>query len=89
MERLATVRARLQEWERAFVRLHGRRPAKEDVEAAPEETRALYREYRNLKQAVRQADDGHRVQEQSLTKAAEEVATIYCRNRSQAAGVPT
>lgn len=28
MERLATVRARLQEWERTFVRLHGRRPAK-------------------------------------------------------------
>lgn len=27
MERLASVRARLQEWERAFARLHGRRPA--------------------------------------------------------------
>ncbi|XP_031203641.1 ATP-dependent DNA helicase Q4 isoform X2 [Mastomys coucha] len=39
MERLTTVRAQLQEWERAFVRLHGRRPAKEDVETAPEETR--------------------------------------------------
>ncbi|XP_006241868.1 ATP-dependent DNA helicase Q4 isoform X3 [Rattus norvegicus] len=78
MERLATVRARLQDWERAFVRLHGRRPAKEDVEAAPEETRALYREYRNLKQAVSQADDGHRVQKQSLAKAAEEEQEPSC-----------
>ncbi|XP_021039482.1 ATP-dependent DNA helicase Q4 [Mus caroli] len=78
MERLATVRARLQEWERAFVRLHGRRPAKGDVEAAPEETRALYREYRNLKQAVRQADDRHRVLEQSLAEAAEEVQEPSC-----------
>ncbi|XP_028634658.1 ATP-dependent DNA helicase Q4 [Grammomys surdaster] len=78
MERLATVRARLQEWERAFVRLHGRRAAKEDVEAAPEETRALYREYRNLKQAVRQADDRHRVLEQSLAEAAEEAQESSC-----------
>ncbi|XP_052016406.1 ATP-dependent DNA helicase Q4 isoform X2 [Apodemus sylvaticus] len=79
MEQLATVRARLQEWERAFVRLHGRRPAKEDVEAAPEETRTLYREYRNLKRTVRQADDGHhRVPEQSLAEAAEEAQEPRC-----------
>ncbi|XP_021072277.1 ATP-dependent DNA helicase Q4 [Mus pahari] len=78
MERLATVRARLQEWERAFVRLHGRRPAKGDVEAAPEETRALYREYRNLKQAVRQADGRHRVLEQSLAETAEEAQEPSC-----------
>ncbi|CAH6791102.1 ATP-dependent DNA helicase Q4 [Phodopus roborovskii] len=74
MKRLASVRARLQEWERAFARLHGRRPAREDVEAAPEETRALYREYRNLKQTVRQAGDGHRFLEQSLAETAEEQA---------------
>ncbi|KAH0518850.1 ATP-dependent DNA helicase Q4 [Microtus ochrogaster] len=78
MERLASVRARLQEWERAFARLHGRRPAQEDVEAAPEETRALYREYRNLKHAVRQAGDGHRSQEQSLAEAAEEAQKPSC-----------
>ncbi|XP_050001239.1 ATP-dependent DNA helicase Q4 [Alexandromys fortis] len=78
MERLASVRARLQEWERAFARLHGRRPAQEDVEAAPEETRALYREYRNLKHAVRQAGDGHRSQEQSLADAAEEAQKPSC-----------
>ncbi|XP_055482593.1 ATP-dependent DNA helicase Q4 [Psammomys obesus] len=78
MERLATVRARLQEWERAFARLHGRRPAQEDVEAAPEETRALYREYRNLKQAVRQAGDGQRILERSPAKAAEEAQEPSC-----------
>ncbi|XP_036064454.1 ATP-dependent DNA helicase Q4 [Onychomys torridus] len=78
MDRLASVRARLQQWERAFARLHGRRPAQEDVEAAPEETRALYREYRNLKQAVRQARDGHRIPEQSLAEAAEEAQEPSC-----------
>ncbi|XP_038197283.1 ATP-dependent DNA helicase Q4 [Arvicola amphibius] len=78
MERLASVRARLQEWERAFARLHGRRPAQEDVEAAPEETRALYREYRTLKHAVRQAGDRHRSQEQSLAEAAEEAQEPSC-----------
>ncbi|XP_051015305.1 ATP-dependent DNA helicase Q4 [Acomys russatus] len=78
MERLAIVRARLQEWERAFARLHGRRPAQEDVEAAPEETRALYREYRSLKQAVRQAGDGRHILEQSLAKAAEEAQEPSC-----------
>ncbi|OBS67180.1 hypothetical protein A6R68_04272 [Neotoma lepida] len=78
MDRLASVRARLQEWERAFARLHGRRPAQEDVEAAPEETRALYREYRNLKQAVRQAGDGHRIPGQSLAEAAEEAREPSC-----------
>ncbi|XP_005086063.2 ATP-dependent DNA helicase Q4 isoform X2 [Mesocricetus auratus] len=78
MERLASVRARLQEWERAFARLHGRRPAREDVEAAPEDTRALYREYRNLKHAARQAGDGHRSLEQSLAETAEEAQEPSC-----------
>ncbi|XP_035315181.1 ATP-dependent DNA helicase Q4 isoform X1 [Cricetulus griseus] len=78
MGRLASVRARLQEWERAFARRHGRRPAREDVEAAPEETRALYREYRNLKHAVLQAGDGHRILEQSLPETAEEAQEPSC-----------
>nr|XP_005908196.1 PREDICTED: ATP-dependent DNA helicase Q4 [Bos mutus] len=55
MERLRDVRELLQAWERAFRRQSGRRPGKEDVEAAPEETRALYREYRSLKKALGQA----------------------------------
>ncbi|XP_048949148.1 ATP-dependent DNA helicase Q4 isoform X2 [Canis lupus dingo] len=52
MERLRDVRGRLQAWERAFRRQRGRRPGQEDVLAAPEETRALYREYRALRRAL-------------------------------------
>ncbi|KAL1767571.1 ATP-dependent DNA helicase Q4 [Sigmodon hispidus] len=78
MDRLASVRARLQEWERAFARQHRRRPSREDVEAAPEETRALYREYRNLKHAVRRADDGHRILGQSVPEAAAEAQEPSC-----------
>nr|XP_035961662.1 ATP-dependent DNA helicase Q4 isoform X2 [Halichoerus grypus] len=74
MERLRDVRERLQDWERAFRRRCGRRPGQEDVEAAPEETRALYREYRALKGVLSRAGGiGPRSPEQSLLATAEEV----------------
>ncbi|XP_070078716.1 ATP-dependent DNA helicase Q4 isoform X2 [Equus przewalskii] len=76
MERLRDVRARLQAWERAFRRRRGRRPGQEDVEAAPEETRALYREYRALKEALGQAS-GVRP-EQSLPAVAEKALEPSC-----------
>nr|XP_025727152.1 ATP-dependent DNA helicase Q4 isoform X2 [Callorhinus ursinus] len=74
LERLQDVRERLQDWERAFRRRCGRRPGQEDVEAAPEETRALYREYRALKGALSRAGGvGPRRPKQSLLATAEEV----------------
>ncbi|XP_066873773.1 ATP-dependent DNA helicase Q4 isoform X1 [Kogia breviceps] len=73
MERLRDVRERLQAWERAFRRRSGRLPGQEDVEAAPEETRALYREYRILKEALGQTGGvGPHGSEQSLPAAAAE-----------------
>ncbi|XP_068839458.1 ATP-dependent DNA helicase Q4 isoform X3 [Capricornis sumatraensis] len=79
MERLRDVRERLQAWERAFRRQSGRRPGKEDVEAAPEETRALYREYRSLKKALGQAGgvEPHS-SGQSLPAAAEQMLEPSC-----------
>ncbi|XP_017914246.1 PREDICTED: ATP-dependent DNA helicase Q4 [Capra hircus] len=78
-ERLRDVRERLQAWERAFRRQSGRRPSKEDVEAAPEETRALYREYRSLKKALGQAGgvEPHS-SGQSLPAAAEQMLEPSC-----------
>ncbi|XP_028918969.1 ATP-dependent DNA helicase Q4 [Ornithorhynchus anatinus] len=52
MERCQEVRALLKAWELAFLRDHKRKPTKIDVEAAPEETKELYREYRVLKRAL-------------------------------------
>ncbi|XP_038615914.1 ATP-dependent DNA helicase Q4 [Tachyglossus aculeatus] len=49
MERCQEVRALLKAWEVAFLREHKRKPNKVDVEAAPDETKELYREYRLLK----------------------------------------
>ncbi|KAJ8778127.1 hypothetical protein J1605_013987 [Eschrichtius robustus] len=73
MERLRDVWERLQAWERAFRRRSGRLPGQEDVEAAPEETRALYREYRTLKEALGQAGGlGPHGSEQSVPAAAAE-----------------
>ncbi|XP_054446576.1 ATP-dependent DNA helicase Q4 isoform X3 [Pteronotus mesoamericanus] len=79
MERLRDVRTQLQAWERAFWRQHGRRPGQEDVVAAPEETRALYREYRALKETLSQAGGvGSRGPEHSLPAAAEEMPEPSC-----------
>ncbi|KAM8786487.1 ATP-dependent DNA helicase Q4 [Rhynchonycteris naso] len=74
MERLRDVRVQLQAWERAFRRQRGRRPGQEDVEAAPEKTRALYREYRALKGALGHAGG----QMQSLPAVAEERPEPSC-----------
>nr|XP_003463791.3 ATP-dependent DNA helicase Q4 isoform X2 [Cavia porcellus] len=78
MDRLWNLRARLQEWERKFTRQHGRRPDQEDVEAAPEETRALYRKYRALKQSVGQRIGGPHSHNQSLSAAAQEAPEPGC-----------
>eukprot|EP00076_Gallus_gallus_P038361 XP_025003899.1 ATP-dependent DNA helicase Q4 isoform X4 [Gallus gallus] len=50
MERLCELRALLKGWETVFERENGRRPGKADVAAASEDTKRLYREYRELKQ---------------------------------------
>ncbi|XP_036159696.1 ATP-dependent DNA helicase Q4 isoform X2 [Myotis myotis] len=54
-------------------------PSQEDVEAAPEETRALYREYRALKETLRPVSGaGPRGPVQALPEAAEEVPEPSC-----------
>ncbi|XP_077446236.1 ATP-dependent DNA helicase Q4 isoform X4 [Stigmatopora argus] len=49
MERYNEVKLLLKSWEQNFVKEHKRKPAKEDVDDAPEETKNLYKEYRSLK----------------------------------------
>ncbi|XP_033616686.1 ATP-dependent DNA helicase Q4 isoform X2 [Fukomys damarensis] len=78
MEQLWNLRARLQEWERSFAVQHGRRPGQEDVEAAPEETRALYRKYRALKQTMSQRGGGPHRPKQLLSTAAKEAPESGC-----------
>ncbi|XP_023579664.1 ATP-dependent DNA helicase Q4 isoform X2 [Octodon degus] len=78
MEPLWNLRAHLQAWERAFARQHGRRPGQEDVEAAPEETRALYRKYRALKQAVGRRSGGPCSHNQLLSASAQEAPNPTC-----------
>ncbi|XP_019957451.2 ATP-dependent DNA helicase Q4 isoform X2 [Paralichthys olivaceus] len=51
MARYNEVKLLLKNWEQEFVQQHQRKPNKEDVDQAPEETRKLYKEYRDLKQA--------------------------------------
>lgn len=51
MDRYNQVKVLLKNWEQDFVKEHQRKPNKEDVDGAQEETRQLYKEYRNLKQS--------------------------------------
>ncbi|XP_068253327.1 ATP-dependent DNA helicase Q4 [Nyctibius grandis] len=50
MERQREVKALLKRWEAAFLRERRRRPTQADIDAAPEETRRLYKEYKVLKE---------------------------------------
>ncbi|KAM9838217.1 ATP-dependent DNA helicase Q4 [Aulostomus maculatus] len=56
MDRYNEVKLQLKSWEQGFVRQHQRKPNKEDIDQAPEETRQLYKEYRSLKQAKENND---------------------------------
>ncbi|KAK1880138.1 ATP-dependent DNA helicase Q4 [Dissostichus eleginoides] len=51
MDRYNDVKIQLKTWEQGFVKDHQRKPNKEDIDQAPDETRILYKEYRSLKQA--------------------------------------
>ncbi|XP_034401343.1 ATP-dependent DNA helicase Q4 [Cyclopterus lumpus] len=51
MDRYNEVKLELKSWEQGFVKDHQRKPNKEDIDQAQEETRKLYKEYRSLKQA--------------------------------------
>ncbi|XP_026012839.1 ATP-dependent DNA helicase Q4 [Astatotilapia calliptera] len=62
MDRYNDVKVLLKNWEQGFVKEHKRKPNKEDIDRAPEETRNLYKEYRSLKQAKEnsnEAANGH------------------------------
>ncbi|XP_074434136.1 ATP-dependent DNA helicase Q4 [Larus michahellis] len=56
MERQREVKALLKGWEAAFLRERRRKPSQADIEAAPEDIRRLYKEYKMLKQQREEAD---------------------------------
>ncbi|XP_056154015.1 ATP-dependent DNA helicase Q4 [Lampris incognitus] len=51
MDRYNEVKTQLKNWEQSFVQQNQRKPNKEDIDKAPEDTKNLYKEYRSLKQA--------------------------------------
>ncbi|XP_041665319.1 ATP-dependent DNA helicase Q4 isoform X2 [Cheilinus undulatus] len=51
MDRYNEVKLLLKKWEQGFVSQHQRKPNKDDIDQAPEETKELYKEYRSLKKA--------------------------------------
>ncbi|XP_019110342.1 ATP-dependent DNA helicase Q4 isoform X2 [Larimichthys crocea] len=58
MDRYNEVKLLLKNWEQDFVKQHQKKPNKEDIDEAPEETRKLYKEYRSLKQAKENSSSG-------------------------------
>ncbi|XP_068603107.1 ATP-dependent DNA helicase Q4 [Brachionichthys hirsutus] len=57
MDRYNDVKRLLKNWEQEFVKKQQRKPDKEDIDRAPEETRKLYEEYRSLKKAKENGSD--------------------------------
>ncbi|XP_055076482.2 ATP-dependent DNA helicase Q4 [Misgurnus anguillicaudatus] len=51
MDRYNEVKIILKKWEQTFFQTNSRKPNKDDIDKAPEETRQLYKEYRSLKEA--------------------------------------
>ncbi|XP_048059461.1 ATP-dependent DNA helicase Q4 [Megalobrama amblycephala] len=51
MDRYNDVKILLKKWEQSFFQTNSRKPNKDDIDKAPEETRQLYKEYRSLKEA--------------------------------------
>uniref|UniRef100_A0A9J8BLN0 ATP-dependent DNA helicase Q4 n=1 Tax=Cyprinus carpio carpio TaxID=630221 RepID=A0A9J8BLN0_CYPCA len=51
MDRYNDVKILLKKWEQSFFQTNNRKPNKDDIDKAPEETRQLYKEYRSLKEA--------------------------------------
>ncbi|XP_054620170.1 ATP-dependent DNA helicase Q4 [Dunckerocampus dactyliophorus] len=58
MDRYNEVKLLLKTWEQGFVKQHQRKPSKEDIDEASEETKNLYKEYRSLKQAKENSSSG-------------------------------
>ncbi|KAM9823551.1 ATP-dependent DNA helicase Q4 [Neosynchiropus ocellatus] len=74
MDRYNEVKHLLKNWEQGFYTQHQRKPGKEDIDQAPEETRNLYKEYRNLKHAKENNGSRERVHEQSMSSTQQPTA---------------
>ncbi|XP_029370262.1 ATP-dependent DNA helicase Q4 [Echeneis naucrates] len=72
MDRYNELKLQLKGWELSFVREHHRKPSKEDIDQAPEETRKLYKEYRNLKQAKENSSSNAASQSTEQSRSAAE-----------------
>ncbi|XP_077404749.1 ATP-dependent DNA helicase Q4 [Vanacampus margaritifer] len=58
MDRYNEVKLLLKRWEQGFVKEHKRKPVKEDIDEASQETRNLYKEYHSLKLAKEKSSSG-------------------------------
>ncbi|XP_039593277.1 ATP-dependent DNA helicase Q4 isoform X2 [Polypterus senegalus] len=57
MDRYNDLKILLKKWESSFVQEHKRKPNKEDIDSASQETKELYREYRALKTTRENAEN--------------------------------
>nr|XP_015212812.1 PREDICTED: ATP-dependent DNA helicase Q4 [Lepisosteus oculatus] len=65
MDRYNELKMLLKNWELTFVQENKRKPTKDDIDRASEETKNLYREYRELKQAREEGSVGKSCKENS------------------------
>ncbi|XP_074880211.1 ATP-dependent DNA helicase Q4 [Buteo buteo] len=77
MERRQELKALLKRWEADFLRERRRKPSQADINAAPEDTRRLYKEYKMLKQQ-REESDPSRLSPSYQPAAPEQVPESGC-----------
>lgn len=65
MDRYNDVKILLKKWEQTFFQTNSRKPTKDDIDNAPEETRQLYKEYRTLKEAKERSSTGQETNERT------------------------
>ncbi|XP_035284076.1 ATP-dependent DNA helicase Q4 [Anguilla anguilla] len=75
MDRYNDVKVLLKKWELAFVQQNNRKPNKDDIDRAPEDTKELYREYKMLKQAKETSCNGTSARSDQSQSTEKEQAT--------------
>ncbi|KAG5842663.1 hypothetical protein ANANG_G00180000 [Anguilla anguilla] len=75
MDRYNDVKVLLKKWELSFVQQNNRKPNKDDIDRAPEDTKELYREYKMLKQAKETSCNGTSARSDQAQSTEREQAT--------------
>ncbi|KAG9278970.1 ATP-dependent DNA helicase Q4 [Astyanax mexicanus] len=88
MDRYNDLKILLKKWEQSFMQINNRKPNKDDIDAAPEETRQLYKEYRTLKEAKVSGESDVQVKSQESQSAGMDCWGSHLNRKSMPVAAP-